>query len=130
MRALLIANTRASTVTPGKLSVIERALASELKLEVVRTKRREHATHLAKGAAHEGLDLVIALGGDGTVNEVVNGLAQTGVPMAILPGGGVNVLARSLGVPNDPIEATAHLLRNRDRPPRRIPLGRADGRYF
>jgi diacylglycerol kinase family enzyme len=130
MRALLIANTRASTVTPGKLSVIERALASELKLEVVRTKRREHATHLAKGAAHEGLDLVIALGGDGTVNEVVNGLAQTGVPLALLPGGGTNVLARSLGIPEDPIEATGHLIANLPGHSRRVPLGRAGDRWF
>jgi diacylglycerol kinase family enzyme len=130
MRALLVANTRASTVTPGKLSVIERALSSELKLEVVRTKRREHATHLAKGAAHEGLDLVIALGGDGTVNEVVNGLAQTGVPLAVLPGGGTNVLARSLGIPEDTIEATGHLIANLHGHPRRVPLGRAEDRWF
>jgi diacylglycerol kinase family enzyme len=130
VRALLIANTNASTVTPRKMWVIERALASEMKLEVVLTKRKEHATHLAKGAAHEGLDLVIALGGDGTVNEVVNGLAGTPVPLAILPGGGTNVLARSLGIPQDTIEATGHLIANLKEEPRRVPLGRADGRYF
>jgi diacylglycerol kinase family enzyme len=130
MRALLIANTNASTVTPRKMWVIQRALSSELKLEVVLTKRREHAMHLAKGAAHEGLDLVVALGGDGTVNEVVNGLAQTRVPLAILPGGGTNVLARSLGIPEDTIEATGHLIANLAREPRRVPLGRAEDRWF
>ena len=130
MRALLIANTNASTVTPRKMWVIERALSSELKLEVVLTKRKEHATHLAKGAAHEGMDLVIALGGDGTVNEVVNGLAETPVPLGILPGGGTNVLARSLGIPEDTIEATGHLIANLRADPRRVPLGRAEGRYF
>lgn len=130
MRALLIANTNASSVTPRKMWVIERALSSELKLEVVRTKRREHATHLARGAAHEGLDLVIAMGGDGTVNEVVNGLAQTGVPLAILPGGGTNVLARSLGIPDDAIEATGQLIANLRSEPRRVPLGRAEERWF
>jgi diacylglycerol kinase family enzyme len=130
MRALLIANTNASTVTPRKMWVIERALSSELKLEVVLTKRKDHATHLARGAAHEGLDLVIALGGDGTVNEVVNGLAGTPVPMAILPGGGTNVLARSLGIPQDTVEATGHLIANLGAEPRRVPVGRADGRYF
>jgi diacylglycerol kinase family enzyme len=130
MRALLIANTNASTVTPRKMWVIQRALSSELKLEVVLTKRREHAMHLAKGAAHEGLDLVVALGGDGTVNEVVNGLAQTRVPLAILPGGGTNVLARSLGIPEDTIEATGHLIANLGREPRRVPLGRAEDRWF
>lgn len=130
MRLLLIVNATAQQVTPWKVTIIESALASAFDVEVVLTKRGGHATHLARGAAHEGVDLVVALGGDGTVNEVVNGLAGTSVPMAILPGGGVNVLARSLGMPADPIEATAHLLHNRNRPPRRVPLGRADGRYF
>jgi YegS/Rv2252/BmrU family lipid kinase len=130
MRALLIANTNASTVTPRKMSVIQHALASELKLEVVLTKRKEHATHLARGAVHEGIDLVVALGGDGTVNEVVNGLAGTPVPMAILPGGGTNVLARSLGIPEDTIEATGYLIANLQNEPRRVPVGRADDRYF
>jgi YegS/Rv2252/BmrU family lipid kinase len=130
VRGLLIANTNASTVTPRKMWVIERALSSEMKLEVVLTKRKEHATHLARGAAHEGLDLVIALGGDGTVNEVVNGLAGTPVPLGILPGGGTNVLARSLGIPRDTIEATGHLIANLRGEPRRVPVGRADGRYF
>jgi diacylglycerol kinase family enzyme len=130
MRALLIVNTNASSVTPRRMSVIERALSSELKLEVVRTKRREHATHLARGAAHEGLDLVIAMGGDGTVNEVVNGLAETSVPLAIIPGGGTNVLARSIGIPEDAIEATGHLIANLHAEPRAVPLGRADDRWF
>jgi YegS/Rv2252/BmrU family lipid kinase len=130
MRALLIANTNASTVTPRKMSVIQHALASELKLEVVLTKRKEHATHLARGAVHEGIDLVVALGGDGTVNEVVNGLAGTPVPMAILPGGGTNVLARSLGIPEDTIEATGYLIANLQNEPRRVSVGRAEDRYF
>jgi diacylglycerol kinase family enzyme len=130
VRLLLIANATAQQVTPWKVTIIESALASAFDVDVVLTKRGGHATHLARGAAHEGVDLVVALGGDGTVNEVVNGLAGTSVPMAILPGGGINVLARSIGMPADPIEATAHLLRNRNRPPRRVPLGRADDRYF
>ena len=132
MRALLVANARAASVTPRTLSVIQHALASEMDLTVdlQRTKRQGHATHLAKGAVHEGLDLVISLGGDGTVNEVANGLAGSAVPLAIIPGGGTNVLARSLGIPPDPIDATAHLLANYRKPPRRVPLGRADGRFF
>jgi diacylglycerol kinase family enzyme len=130
MRALLVVNTRAATVTPRAVSVIEHALASEGSVEMVLTKRQGHATHLAKGAAHEGVDLVVSLGGDGTVNEVANGLAGTAVPMGIIPGGGTNVLARSLGIPRDPIEATASLLANLRHEPRRVPLGRADDRYF
>jgi diacylglycerol kinase family enzyme len=132
VRALLVANARAASVTPRTLSVIEHALASEMDLtvDVQTTKRRGHATHLTRGAVHEGLDMVISLGGDGTVNEIANGLAGSTVPLAIIPGGGTNVLARSLGIPRDPIDATAHLLANYQRPPRRVPLGRAAGRYF
>lgn len=130
MRALLIVNTAAATVTPRAVSVIEHALASEAKVEMLLTKRQGHASYLAKGAVHEGVDVVVALGGDGTVNEVANGLAGTEVPLGIIPGGGTNVLARALGIPRDPIDATAYLLSNLRGPPRRIPLGRAEGRHF
>ena len=131
MRALLIVNTNAATVTPIKVSVIESALASATeKVDLALTKRQGHATHLARGAAHEAVDLVVVHGGDGTINEVANGLAQTGVPMGIIPGGGTNVLARSLGIPRDPIDATAHLLAGLRRAPRTVPLGRADDRFF
>ncbi|MGH2724519.1 MAG: diacylglycerol/lipid kinase family protein [Actinomycetota bacterium] len=131
MRALLIVNTNAATVTPLKVSVIESALASASeKVDLMLTKRQGHATHLAKGAAHEGVDLVVVHGGDGTVNEVANGLAGSDVPLGIIPGGGTNVLARSLGIPRDPIDATAHLLSGLRSPPRKVPLGRADDRYF
>ena len=130
MRLLLIVNANASSVTPGMVNVIERALSSEYEVERAETKRQGHATHLAQGAAHQGLDLVVSMGGDGTVNEVVNGLAGTHVPLALIPAGGTNVLARSVGIPKDPVEATWHLLANRNNPPRRVPLGRAVGRYF
>lgn len=130
MRLLLVVNVNAQTVTPWTVEVIERALSSEFKVEVARTKRQGHAVHLARGAAHEGVDVVVPLGGDGTVNEVANGLAGTEVPMAIIPGGGTNVLARSLGIPRDPIEATWYLIAHRNNEPRRVSLGRADDRYF
>ncbi len=70
------------------------------------------------------------MGGDGTVNEVVNGLAGTSTPLAVLPAGGVNVFARSLGLPEDAIEATGSLLERLETPPRPISLGRIDERYF
>jgi diacylglycerol kinase family enzyme len=130
MRLLVIVNVNAQSVTPWTVDVIERALASEFKVELVRTKRKEHAMHLARGAAHEGFDAVASFGGDGTVNEVANGLAGSEVPMAIIPGGGTNVLARSLGIPRDPVEATWYLIANRANEPRRISLGRMNGRYF
>ena len=129
-RLLLIVNANASSVTRSTVNVIQHALASEFDVERAETKRQGHATHLAGGAAHEGVDLVVAMGGDGTVNEVVNGLAGTHVPLAIIPSGGTNVLARSLGIPKDPVEAIWHLLANRNNPPRRVPLGRALDRYF
>jgi diacylglycerol kinase family enzyme len=130
VRLLLIANINAQTVTPRMADVIHHALASEFEVELVRTKRAEHAMHLAKGAVHEEVDVVVSFGGDGTVNETVNGLAGSQTPMGIIPGGGTNVLARSLGIPKDPIEATAHFLSAHRGKPRRITLGRADGRYF
>jgi diacylglycerol kinase family enzyme len=131
-RAILIYNPEATTVTPGVRDVITRALASDVVVDVAPTKRRGHAMHLSAGAVHDGYDLVACLGGDGTLNEVVNGLAGTGVPLATIPGGGTNVFARTLGYPEDPVEATALLLsRLREgAPPRVISLGRVNGRAF
>ncbi len=130
-RVLLIANANAHTVTPYAYDVISRALAADTRLEKVETKRPGHATHVARGAAHEGVDLVVVLGGDGTVNEVVNGLARSDTPMAALPGGGANIFARGLGMPNDPVEAASWLIERLDKQPTRIPLGRLnDERWF
>lgn len=93
------------------------ALASEMKLEAVTTEYRGHARDLGRQAAlAEDIDLVVALGGDGTVNEVVNGLLHAGpdperLPgLAVVPGGSTNVFARALGLPNDAVEATGALL--------------------
>lgn len=129
-RLLLVVNANASSVTPSIVNVIERALSSEFTVERAETERQGHAIHLAGEAAHRGFDLVVSMGGDGTVNEIVNGLAGSDVPLGLIPAGGTNVLARSLGIPKDPVDATLHLLANRNNPPRRVPLGRAAGRYF
>jgi diacylglycerol kinase family enzyme len=131
-RALLITNPEATTVTPRTRTVIARALASDLAVDVAETKRRGHAQHLSAGAVHEGYDLVLVLGGDGTLNEVLNGVAGSDTPLAVLPGGGTNVFARTYGVPEDPIEATAALLERlrEGNAPRRITLGRVNGRFF
>lgn len=130
MRLLLVVNVRAGTVTPRTVRFIERALSDQAKVEIVRTRGRGHASDLARDAAAGDHDVVAVMGGDGTVNEVVNGLAGSDVPLAILPGGGTNVLARSLGIPDEPIRAAGFLLARLAGPPRRIPLGRAAGRYF
>src|SRR5262249_49789417 len=92
VQALLIVNPRATSTTQGRRDVIARALASSLDLEVVQTRYRGHASHVAADAAKEGYGLVVTLGGDGTVNEAVNGLLRdrggTQVPrLAVLPGG-------------------------------------------
>lgn len=131
MRALLLYNPTATTTTSAVIDIICHALASELDVEAVPTKRRNHAGFLAAGAADEGYDVVVVLGGDGTVNEVVQGIATTDVALAIIPGGSTNVLARSLGLPNDAIAATGVILRKlADKDIRRVHLGVANDRYF
>jgi diacylglycerol kinase family enzyme len=136
MRTLLVVNFRATTTGERVRDVLTRALASEMDLEVAATRRRGHAVDLARRGAKDGVDLVVALGGDGTVNEVVNGLMAGGpgfdVPaLGIVPGGSTNVLARALGIPRDPVEATGLLLEAvRAGRTRRIGLGRMDERWF
>jgi diacylglycerol kinase family enzyme len=131
MRALLLFNPNATATHRHVRDVIASALASELKLEVQATKQRGHATHIAAGAVHEGVELIFTLGGDGTANEVIQAIAGTPVRLAVIPGGSTNVLVRDLGLPADPIEATAALLEHvREGRSRTIGLGRANGRYF
>jgi diacylglycerol kinase family enzyme len=144
VRALLIVNPYATSTTPVRWEVITHALASELDLDVVQTRYRGHAAHVAEGAAREGFGLVLALGGDGTVNEVVNGIlrarppgtgpdgAPDGAPLlAALPGGNANVFTRALGLPADPVDATGRILRSLPAGrTRTIGLGLADRRYF
>jgi diacylglycerol kinase family enzyme len=136
MRALLVVNPKATTFSARVRDVLAHALASETRLDLVETKARGHAVELAAGAAGNGYDLVVALGGDGTVNEVVNGLLADGpgptVPaLAVVPGGNANVFARALGLAADPVEATGQLLgAMREDRRRTLSLGRADDRWF
>jgi diacylglycerol kinase family enzyme len=139
VRALLIVNPQATSTTQLRRDVIVSALASEIDLEVVQTRYRGHAAVLASGAANQGLDLVLTLGGDGTVNETVNGLLRAGesrspdeLPvLAPIPGGNANVFLRSLGLPMDPIDATGRILAAiaADKT-RSIGVGQAGGTYF
>jgi len=117
MRALLVVNPAATTTSARTRDVLIHALASEMKLEAVTTEYRGHARDLGRQAAEsKDIELVVALGGDGTVNEVVNGLLHGGpdpdrLPgLAVVPGGSTNVFARALGLPNEPVEATGALL--------------------
>lgn len=141
MRALLIVNPHATSTTQLRRDVIARALASELDLQVVQTRYRGHASTYAAEAAQAGYGLVLTLGGDGTVNEAVNGLLRAHPPgpgahaarpaLAAIPGGSANVFTRALGLPTDAVDATgrilAALVAGRDRC---ISLGLADDRYF
>lgn len=110
MRILLIVNAFASSVTARSMVVIRKAFAAEADVTMAETSRRGHATRLALGAAKEGVDVVVVMGGDGTLNEAANGLVGTDTALATLPGGSTNVFARTIGLPNDPIEATGVLL--------------------
>jgi diacylglycerol kinase family enzyme len=131
VKLTLVVNATASSVTARGRIVIQRKLASAHELTVVETSRRGHATRLAHGAARAGADAVIALGGDGTHNEVANGLVGTTTALGTLPGGSTNVFARSLGLPNDPVTATDALLEALAAGRiERVGLGSANGRYF
>jgi diacylglycerol kinase family enzyme len=144
MRALLVVNPKATTTSERTRDVIVRALRSQVDLSVEYTRRRGHAVTLARQAARDGFDVVVTLGGDGTVNEAVNGLmtsepalAELPAPadrlpvLAVVPGGSTNVFARAVGLPPQWPEATSVLLEGlRAGRFRRIGLGRADDRYF
>ncbi|GAC1477926.1 MAG: diacylglycerol kinase family protein [Acidimicrobiales bacterium] len=132
MRLLLLVNTSASSVTARGRVVIQKALSADHEVAMAETSRRGHATRLALGAAADGVEVVVALGGDGTLNEAANGLAGTDTALAVLPGGSTNVFARTIGLTNDPIEATGQLLGALARPAsiRRIGLASLNGRYF
>jgi diacylglycerol kinase (ATP) len=86
-----------------------------------------HATVLARAAARRGYDIVAALGGDGTVNEVVNGLAGSETALAALPLGTVNVWVREMGLPVQARAAAQELTQGETRV---VDLGRANGRHF
>jgi diacylglycerol kinase family enzyme len=130
-RMLIIVNPYATTVSDRLKNLVVYALQGRYEVEAVSTEAQNHATEIGREAIDGGYDLVVAFGGDGTLNEVANGLAGTDVPVTILPGGSTNVVARTLGIPNDVVDATEHLLGLADRfEPRRIDLGIANGRRF
>jgi diacylglycerol kinase family enzyme len=110
VRVALIVNPAASSVTTRARVSLERLLSAGHDLTVLETMYRGHAIELARHAAAGGSDAVFALGGDGTLNEVADGLAGTDTPLAVLPGGSTNVFARSLGIVYDPVAAGRQLV--------------------
>jgi diacylglycerol kinase family enzyme len=136
MRAVLVVNPNATATTMRTRDVLASALSSDLRVDTMQTKGRGHAIELAAQAVETGADIVVALGGDGTVNEVVNGILmdgpRPGLPdLAVVPGGSTNVFARALGLPPSPVEATGQILEAlREGRSRRVGLGKAEERYF
>ena len=115
MRALLVANTFATTTDDTIQAQVVKELTKHLDLTVVNTSARNDAIDIAKTAQHQGFELVIGLGGDGTVNEIANGLLldgpnSDGPLLAAIPGGNGNVFARNMGLSENPLDATAQIL--------------------
>ncbi len=130
-RMLIIVNPYATTMSVRLKHLVVYALQGRYDVEAIETERRGHAIELVTAAIGQAFDVVVAFGGDGTVNEAANGLAGTGTPLTVLPGGSNNVFCKMLGIPNDVVDATEHLLRMADRwEPRKVDLGRVNGRWF
>ncbi len=130
-RMLIIVNPYATTVSDRLKNLVVYALQGRYEVETVSTEAQNHATEIGREVRDHGYDVVVAFGGDGTLNEVANGLAGTDVPVSVLPGGSTNVVCRTLGIPNDVVDATEHLLALADEwAPRRIDLGVVDDRHF
>lgn len=123
-RMLIIVNPYATTVSDRLRHLVVYALQGRFEVDAVDTEARGHATELCREAAHEGYDVVVAFGGDGTVNEAANGLLGSPTPLTCLPGGSANVFAKMLGIPGELVDATEHLLALADDwRPRRVDLG-------
>jgi len=130
-RLLIIVNPYATTVSDRLKNLVVYALRGSYEVDAIDTERKDHATELCREAAREGYDVVVAFGGDGTVNEAANGLAGSNTPLSCLPGGRTNVLCRILGIPTDVVDATEHLLGLADDwHPRAVDIARVNDRYF
>ncbi len=130
-RMLIIVNPYATAMSVRLRHLVVYALQGRYDVEAIETERRGHAIELVTAAIGQAFDVVVAFGGDGTVNEAANGLAGTGTPLTVLPGGSNNVFCKMLGIPSDLVDATEHLLRLADRwEPRAVDLGRVNGRWF
>lgn len=134
MRGLLIVNPQATTTTGNSADLVIRSLAGLVDLDVEHTRYRGHARELAAAARGE---LVIVLGGDGAINEAVNGImaqppeASQKPLLAVIPGGGGNVLAQALGLPANAAAAIARIRQViKEGQYRTIGLGLAGDRYF
>jgi diacylglycerol kinase family enzyme len=128
---LLIVNPYASTVSDRLRNLVVMALQGRFEVDAIDTQAPGHAIELCRSASGEGYDVVVAFGGDGTVNEAANGLLGSSTPLCPLPGGSANVFGKMLGIPGDVVDATEHVLAMADDwRPRRVDLGVVNGRVF
>jgi diacylglycerol kinase family enzyme len=116
VRAVLIVNPNATSTTAAGRDLLAHALESRVDLTVIHTDHRGHAVEIGRDSAADGVDVLIVHGGDGTVNEVVNGILSHAGPggaapaVGVVPGGSANVFARALGISPDPVDATNQLI--------------------
>jgi diacylglycerol kinase family enzyme len=130
-RMLVIVNPYATTVSDRLKNLVVYALRGSYLVDAIDTESRGHATELCRQAAKEGYDVVVAFGGDGTVNEAANGLVGSQTALSCLPGGRTNVYCRLLGIPTDVVDATEHVLRLADDwSPRQVDIASVNDRYF
>lgn len=128
MRILLIINPKAGSSGRNQVDLLSwLAQFAGHTLTVEAPKDADAATTIARHGVEAGYDRILAAGGDGTINRVVSALAETAVPLGIIPIGTVNVLARELGIPLDPVKALQIALGHRTRC---LDLGVANGQYF
>lgn len=137
MTCTLIINPFATTASGWSRELIVRSVKTTYPTDVHVTTERNHATEIARAARKNGSEFVIILGGDGTVNEVINGLLDETVGefdqpiLAVIPGGLANVFTRSLGFSADAISATGEILESLEQSrTRTISLGTFNGRWF
>jgi len=127
-RAVLIVNPYASRVTDEGVAQVERVLMRVAFVRTLRTERAGHAVELARDA---DADAIVVFSGDGTFNEVLNGIEHDDLPVGFVPGGGTSVLPRALGLPRGHVEAAEQIADAlaRDRT-LSISTGRVNGRRF
>ena len=128
---LLVVNPHATVVSEDLKTRVVETLSARFLVDPVDTRGRGDGVEIARTAASERYDLVVTLGGDGTVNEVANGLAGSDTTLACLPGGRTNVFCRALGRPEDVPAATEAIVDpTSDARRMRIDLGLMNGRHF
>jgi diacylglycerol kinase family enzyme len=130
-RMMIIVNPYATTVSDRLKRLVVHALRGSYEVTAIDTEARNHATELCRRAAQERYDVVVAFGGDGTVNEAANGLIGSETALTCLPGGRTNVYCRMLGIPTDVVDATEQLLGlAHGWEPRQVDVGLAGERCF